>query len=142
MYKNRNVFLVIILTLVTFGIYGLYWLYATSKEMQEGGADAPSPVMILLLFVPIANLYYFWKHSKAVETVSNQNQNGILLFVLWIVFGVISMVLTQIELNKLASGAQPAAAQPAAPQEAAPEQPVQPAAPEQQQNPGQQMPPQ
>jgi hypothetical protein len=46
--KKRDPLVVILLTLVTFGIYGLYWLYSTREEMVKKSAKIP-PFWILLL---------------------------------------------------------------------------------------------
>jgi len=110
MVKERNVFLVVLFSIITFGIYGIYWLVSTSNELKESGADMPNPWILLAILIPIVNivviLYYYWKYSKAMEQVTNGKVNGILMFVLWLVFGLISVIWAQLELNKLAKGVQ------------------------------------
>ncbi len=50
--KTRNPFVVLILSIITFGIYDLYWLIKTKEVLnKETRVHTPS---ILLLFVPVA----------------------------------------------------------------------------------------
>ena len=59
--KKRSVALVLILSIVTFGIYAIYWLYATKEEMNDLGAEIPT---FILAFIPILNFYFTWKYDK------------------------------------------------------------------------------
>jgi cytochrome bd-type quinol oxidase subunit 2 len=49
-FKQRNVFFVIILSLVTFGIYYLYWLISTQRELVRAQPDVPS---VWWMFAPL-----------------------------------------------------------------------------------------
>ena len=150
MVKERNIILVVLFSIITFGIYAIYWLYATSKEMSElGSTEAPSPIMIILIFIPIANLVYLWKYSKATEQISEGRVNGIVYFIVWLVIGIVAMILTQLELNKHVSGGgtpqattDAPAATPEQPQIDAQQQPEQPAMDAPQEQPDQSQEPQ
>ena len=88
---------------VTLGIYAIYWFYVTSKEMVAYKKLDGSPgLWTVLLFVPVASLYSYWKHSKAVEAVTDGKYQTILIFILWNFFAPAVWLLTQIELNRLA----------------------------------------
>lgn len=105
MVKKRNVALVILFTLITFGIYGIYWLVSTTLELKELGAkNTPNPWILLALLVPFVNffviLYYYWQYSQSIEEVSKGTVTGWVLFILWIVFAPASIIWAQIELNK------------------------------------------
>jgi len=107
MVKKRSVAVVVILSIVTFGIYMLYWLYATTKELEELKAkDAPKPWWILMFFIPLVNIVFlimfYWKYSKSIEQISKGKSNSTLLFVLFLLIGIVAMALSQIELNKRA----------------------------------------
>jgi len=106
--KKRNPIVVLLLTLITLGIYGIYWVVKTTVELREaGGKSAPNPWLLLLMLVPLVNffamIYYYYKYSVATEEVSGGSLNRWLMFVLWIVIGIVAMVLTQLELNKHAN---------------------------------------
>ena len=104
MVKYRNPVLVIVFGIITLGIYSIYWLVSTTNELRRMSSKAPDPWMLLLLLVPVVNIFvsiwYYWKYSEAVEEVSGVSM--VLLFIFWIILSPVSMVLTQIELNKKA----------------------------------------
>ena len=104
MVKYRNPVLIIVFSIITIGIYSIYWLVSTTNELRRMSSKAPDPWMLLLLLVPVVNIvvdiWYYWKYSEAVEEVSGVNM--VLLFIFWIILSPVSMVLTQIELNKKA----------------------------------------
>lgn len=98
--KNRNLFAVFALPLITFGIYGLVWLVKTKEEMNSLGAKIPTA---WLLIVPIANIYWLWKYSEGVDQVSGGKMSTPLAFILELFLGIIGNVILQSEFNKLAS---------------------------------------
>lgn len=101
MVKNRNPILVIIFSIITLGIYGIYWLYSTKKEMNELGAGIPT---LWLIIIPLVNIYWLYKYSMGTAKVAKKEDSmGLIYFILWLVFSPVAMILTQIELNKLAS---------------------------------------
>ena len=110
MVKNRNVALVIIFSIITFGIYAIYWLVKTTLELKElGSTDAPNPWLLLATLIPIVGIfvgiYYIYKYSTALEGISNGATNKWLILILWIVIYPVAQVLIQIELNKHATAA-------------------------------------
>lgn len=102
--KKRKAGIVLLLTIITFGIYGLVWLVKTNKELRANTETAPKPSMLWLLLIPIVNLVimfiYFWKYSSAVNELTGFSKGG--LFALWIFLGPVAQVITQLQLNKLA----------------------------------------
>lgn len=106
MVKNRNPLLVVLFSLITFGIYPIYWLVSTTLELKEMGKDVLTPWLLLATLIPVVNLFviifYMWKYCSAVEEVSDGNANKFLLLVLYFVFFPVTMYLVQVELNKKA----------------------------------------
>ena len=104
MVKYRNPVFVIVFTIITLGIYGIYWLVSTTKELRRMTPLAPDPLALFLLLIAILQIFvwiwYAWKYSAAVEEVSGVQ--AILLFLFWIIFPPVSMIITQVELNKKA----------------------------------------
>lgn len=107
--KNRNIFAVLLLTIITFGIYAIYWEVSTKIEMNKLGAKIPTA---WLLIIPIVNIWWLWKYSEGVELVTGKKMSGILAFVLLWLLGVIGAMIIQSEFNKV--GDQPMAAAPEA----------------------------
>ncbi|MCP3682486.1 MAG: DUF4234 domain-containing protein [bacterium] len=95
---QRNPWLVLLLAYVTFGIYMYYWFYTTTKEMQGKAKSAPEPIMFLLMFVPIANIFYIWKYSNAIHEIGDFDV--VPLFLLWLFVSPAGLVISQMQLNK------------------------------------------
>lgn len=52
--KQKNIALVIVLSIFTFGIYYLYWLYDASKDLRSRGHDSPK---VYLLLLPVLGIF-------------------------------------------------------------------------------------
>jgi fatty acid desaturase len=104
MIKKRNMLAQVGLVIITFGIYAIYWFYKISEEMKYVGKDAEaSPgLWTFLLFIPLANIWSYYKFSELYEKVSSDRFNKWLLFVLWLVFSPAVWFIVQTEMNKQA----------------------------------------
>ena len=104
MIKHRNMVMQVVLFVITFGLYGIYWFYVSSKEMIEYKNLSGSPgLWTILSLLPLVHLYAYWKHSEAVDALTDGQYNKFLMFVLWLFIRPVVWLLTQIELNKRAS---------------------------------------
>lgn len=104
MIKKRNLLGQVGLMIITFGIYSIYWFFKISEEMKYVGKDVEaSPALwTVLLFIPFANFWSYYKFSELYEKVSSDSFNKWLLFVLWIVFAPAVWFIVQSEMNKQA----------------------------------------
>jgi len=103
MHKFRKSCIVILLSLVTFGIYWLYWYYNINKEIQEhvGEKVKFSPGMALLSqFVPIANFVSHYNTAKRIQTMKNicndpdsLSPGAAVLFSIFLPFGIYTYML-------------------------------------------------
>ena len=104
MVKYRNPVLIVVFSIITLGIYSIYWLVSTTNELRRITSSAPNPWSLLLLLVPLVNIFvefwYYWKYSEAIGDISNFD--AVLLFILWLIVSPVAMVISQIELNKKA----------------------------------------
>ena len=101
---RRNILMIPILFVITFGIYGLYWFYSTSNELiRYNKSDENSFVWLLFALIPIVNMIAVWKHSQAIKSMSENKVNGVMLFAIWIILPPVAMIWTQAEMNKLAA---------------------------------------
>jgi RNA polymerase subunit RPABC4/transcription elongation factor Spt4 len=95
--RHRDWLAVCILSVVTLGIYYIYWLVKTKNEMVVLGADIPTA---WLLIIPFVNFYFYWKYSEGAQYISSHSVDGVLLFILFIVFFPAAIYLTQKEINR------------------------------------------
>lgn len=99
MVKQRNIFLVYVFSIITFGIYALYWSVSTKNEINSLGAKIPTA---WLLIIPIANIYWVYKYCEGFAEKVKKDHNTLLWFILYIVAGIVMPAIVQSELNKLA----------------------------------------
>lgn len=107
MVKERNVVLVYLLMLITFGFYGLYWSVSTKNEMNRLGAEIPTAWLVI---IPIANIFWLYKYCDGFATHVKKDNNGLLWFLVGVVVGIILPAIVQSELNKHAGEIEVAAA--------------------------------
>ncbi|HLD39964.1 MAG TPA: DUF4234 domain-containing protein [Candidatus Nanoarchaeia archaeon] len=98
--KHRNIFLVYLFTIITFGIYGIYWLISTKNEINRLGAKIPTAWLII---IPIANLYWAYKYCEGFAHKVKKDDNTVLWFILYVLVGIVMPAIVQSELNKLAN---------------------------------------
>ena len=96
--KNRSVGIVVLLTLITFGIYGIVWFVKTKNEMNKTyGTEIPSAIMMI---IPVISIIWMWKWAGGVEKATNGKQSQTMAFVLVFLLSVIGMAIIQSEFNK------------------------------------------
>ncbi len=63
--KYRNLFVQVLLMIVTFGLYGIYWFYQSAKEMKslDPSSEAQPGLWTILLFIPFGFLYSWYQYS-------------------------------------------------------------------------------
>jgi hypothetical protein len=75
--RARPAWLVVALSLATFGLYPYYWLFATWRELKAEQSDERKyPVwhMLAIVFVPIYGLFRFHAHMREIETLAVANR--------------------------------------------------------------------
>ncbi len=104
MIKRRNLFVQVLLFIITFSIYGIYWFYVTCQEMVEYKKLEGSPgLWTILFFVPFAAIYSYYKQGAALEALTDGAVNKWIIFILWFVFSPAVWFIVQTELNKRAT---------------------------------------
>ena len=106
MIKCRNMWMQVLLVVVTLGLYIPYWFYQTSKEMKSIARDESAhPVLwTILMFIPIVHFYPVYKYSELFERVSAEKLNRWILFLLWLFVNPAVWFIVQTDLNEKAGG--------------------------------------
>lgn len=107
--QKRNPFVVLLLSIVTFGIYTIYWSVVTKIAANKAGAQIPTA---WLLIIPLVNIYWLWKLAEGLGQVTNQQVSPIAVFLLIFFLGALGVVIVQFMLN--GASVQPQAAAPVA----------------------------
>lgn len=97
--KEKNIFLIYLLTLFTCGIYGIVWTVQSKRDMNSLGGDIPTTWITI---VPFVNFYYFYKYSEAFSLHIKKDENTILWFAISLFAGFLLPYFVQKELNALA----------------------------------------
>jgi len=98
--QHRNPIMVILLSIITFGIYGLVWYVTTKDQMNAKGAQIPTA---WLLIIPVIDFWWLWKFCQGVELVTNKEMGAGVAFLLIFLIGPIGMAVIQSSLNKVAT---------------------------------------
>ena len=90
--KTRSPVVVVLLTLITFGIYALYWQVSTKEELNRTyNAGIPTAWLILVPFV--GALYWTWKWCTGAEKATGMGAATVfLLMILLPIVGIPVMV--------------------------------------------------
>ena len=106
--KRRNMWVQVLLFIVTLTIYGIYWFHVTLGEMHRanGTEDRQRWLWTILYIIPIAQLFAYWRQGYEYDKFVNGKYPGIAIFILWIVFAPVVWFLVQRDLNAAAEGRQ------------------------------------
>jgi hypothetical protein len=111
--EQRNIWIAILLSVITCGIYALYWMFVLTQDWNtvteaQGQKPGTTPGLVVILSIVTCGLYsiYYWYYlSKRVARVRDRNGNALeddtLLCVILSVLGlgVISAAIQQNNLN-------------------------------------------
>lgn len=103
--KRRNMFVQVLLMIVTFGIYAIYWFYQTASEMKTIANEPNAQVGLwtVLLFVPFGGLYSFYKYGELFEKTGEEKLSRWITWLLWLAIPLVVWILVQLDLNKKAT---------------------------------------
>ncbi len=112
MLKNRNIALVIILSIITCGIYQLYWLWVTISALdREGQASNMPPVaQFILMFLYVGFILFGLNADANINSIKQRRgipatDNKVLYIILGIFIPIVLVCLVQNEINKLTPAA-------------------------------------
>jgi len=107
--KYRNMWSQVGLMIITLGLYAIYWFYQTAVELADLAGDrrADPALWTVLLFIPFAGLYSYYKYGELYEQVGRDHVNPWLLWLLWVVFSPAVWVIVQSDLNNRATYMRP-----------------------------------
>lgn len=111
MLKQRDIVLVIVLSIITCGIYLLYWVYDTMNSLEQtsgkqSGVNAVACLLLCIFVAPVGFILFglgadeqinMIKEARGIPTTENKVMYMILGFFLPIVLAPI----VQDEINKL-----------------------------------------
>lgn len=110
--RQRPVFMVLLLLVITCGLYWPFWAYLTRSELRDYLRDESiSPgleVLLCILCFPYA-YYWIYKYSQDLRRAEVQaglveNDNALLNVLLWFLgLGVVSILIIQSQLNAVAA---------------------------------------
>lgn len=99
----------IVLCLFTFGIWYLIWTYRTTKYLNKAPNAVqydPTSKLLLCMFVPFYQIYWFYKHGQRLDAMSkqkkiNNSDMATLCLILGIFIPIVACILMQDRINIL-----------------------------------------
>lgn len=102
-FRDRSLAIQVLLSIVTLGLYIIYWWHITHKQLDAGtSADVNPTWRTIGLFIPIYGIIVVWRDSHDAEPVTGKD--GVLIFILFIVFAPAAWYLIQSGINEIATG--------------------------------------
>ena len=103
--KHRDLVIMALLTIVTFGIYIFYWECVTQGDLKEKTGEGFSAIahffMVIITF-GIYDLYWQYAAGKRLEKIGASKDNAILYLLLALCgVGIANMFIMQNDINKL-----------------------------------------
>jgi hypothetical protein len=97
-FTKRDIGIMILLLIVTFGFYLIYWLAVTKDELNRQGAHIPTT---WLFIIPFANLYFFYKFSEGFARYVIRDDSQTLIYFLLLVFlPPVAQLICQAKMNE------------------------------------------
>ncbi len=78
--KHRSLIVVFLLNCITLTLYQIYWFFITKTEMNVVNAKQDKVPFFLWFFVPIINIWWFYRFCKAMSIVTKGMLNKWLAF--------------------------------------------------------------
>ena len=104
--KRRNMWMQVLLFIITLTIYGIYWFHVTLGELYRanGTEDKRRWLWTILYIIPIVKFFAYWHQGYEYDKFINGKYPGIAIFILWIIFPPAVWFLVQRDLNAAAEG--------------------------------------
>ena len=102
--KKRSIPMMIILTIITFGLYELYWYIAFQSELRDQTGEGFGGLGHLLATIITLGIYYIvWQYlaGKRIEIVGGSDYSLLYLILSLFAFGWINPFLMQNQVNAL-----------------------------------------
>ena len=102
--KQRNIFLSIILTLLTCGIYGLVWLWCLNNELRVVNNKNTNSVTNFLFSILTCGIYFLvwnYKLGEEVEDAGGKNEGTMYLILSLFGLSLIALALAQSQVNRI-----------------------------------------
>ena len=93
--KHRSFIAIILLNFITLGLYQIYWFFITKTEMNTLNSKDVKVPFFLWFFIPIINIWWFYRFAKAIERTTKNKLNKWSAFFAPVLIGLmISVLLT------------------------------------------------
>ncbi len=112
MIQQRNIALYVVLSVVTCGLFALYWMLVLNEDAntvsKTNGTSGGMVILLSIITCGIYTIYWMYKQGEKIDAAKNErgipsSNTGIIYLVLSLVgLGIVSYILMQDSLNKLA----------------------------------------
>jgi hypothetical protein len=87
--KHRSLIAVFLLNCITLSLYQIYWFFITKTEMNVVNSDRDKVPFFLWIFVPIINIWWFYRYCRGMEAVTKGALNKWLAFFIPVIVAIV-----------------------------------------------------
>lgn len=91
--KHRSLLAVFLLNCITLTLYQIYWFFITKTEMNVVNSRENKVPFFLWFFIPIINIWWFYRFCKAMSVVTKGALNTWLAFFAPVIISVMVGIL-------------------------------------------------
>ena len=102
--KHRSIIGITFLEIITFGIYKFYWYFITKTELNVVNGKSVKIPFFLWFFVPIINIWWFWRFAKSIEKITSGSVSRWSAFIAPVVLNFASAIFLVIIYGPLGFG--------------------------------------
>lgn len=111
MIRQKDILVVLLLTILTCGLYSLFWIYDTGLQLKQRLNTPDSPGLDLLLCLICFPYVYFWYYKTSKQVAAAEaaaglpvSDNAVLnLLLVFFGLGIVSILIIQGQLNAIAA---------------------------------------
>lgn len=105
--KHRSLIMVFLLNCITLTLYQIYWFFISKTEMNVINSRENKVPFFLWFFIPIINIWWFYRFCKGMEAATKGSLNKWLAFfapviiaiIVGVIFGVTSTAIVLSSTN-------------------------------------------
>lgn len=102
--KKRNIFLMVLLTIITLGIYGIYWTCSFQNQLKKAtglGFTGVGHFFMLVFTFGIYSIYWQYAAGKRLAALGLENHGVLYLLLCFVGLNFLNPYFMQNQANKL-----------------------------------------
>ncbi|MFI3166837.1 MAG: DUF4234 domain-containing protein [Bacillota bacterium] len=102
--KSRNIYLMILFSVLTLGLYLLFWSCSFQKQLKKEtgeGLDASSHFFAVIFTLGVYFVVWQYRAGKRIATLGCADNSGIYLVLFFLALGLVNPFIMQSQVNNI-----------------------------------------